>query len=132
MGDMSNEPSMEDILASIKKIISEDATRALTPDRPVRDRPAADPVDAEEVLELTRVASEDAAELVSEPAVQASRDALQSLSRVVVKPDVPGSDTLEGLVRDMLRPMLKDWLDANLPGIVEAVVAKEVARISGR
>ena len=42
------------------------------------------------------------------------------------------ADTLEGVVRDMLKPMLKDWLDANLPEIVERMVAQEVARISGR
>jgi cell pole-organizing protein PopZ len=51
---------------------------------------------------------------------------------MVVKPEVAGSDTLEGVVRDMLKPMLKDWLDANLPEIVERMVAQEVARISGR
>jgi len=57
---------------------------------------------------------------------------LEALSRLVVKPDVTGNDTLEGMVREMLRPMLRDWLDAQLPGIVEAMVAKEIARISGR
>jgi uncharacterized protein len=49
-----------------------------------------------------------------------------------VRPEVTGSDTLEGLVREMLKPMLKDWLDANLPDVVERVVAKEVSRITGR
>jgi cell pole-organizing protein PopZ len=32
----------------------------------------------------------------------------------------------------MLRPILKEWLDATLPEMVEAVVAQEIARISGR
>ncbi len=140
MGDISNEPSMEDILASIKKIISEDSTRALAPDRKVA-RPLAGATD-DDVLELTRiadpepvamqVAAEPAEELVSSSAAEASRSALDALSRIIVKPEVAGSDTLEGMVRDMLRPMLKDWLDANLPAIVERVVAQEVARISGR
>ena len=50
---------------------------------------------------------------------------------MLVKPE-PGSDgTLEGLVRDMLRPMLRDWLDANLPELVETMVAREIAKISG-
>ena len=38
--------------------------------------------------------------------------------------------TVEGMVAEMLRPMLKDWLDANLPGIVQASVQKEVERIA--
>lgn len=70
--------------------------------------------------------------IVSERAAEASRGALDALSRMVVKPDAPGADSLEGLVREMLRPMLRDWLDANLPQVVEAMVAREIARISGR
>ena len=38
--------------------------------------------------------------------------------------------TIEDLARALLRPMLREWLDANLPGIVEAAVSKEVARIA--
>ncbi|WP_045319374.1 DUF2497 domain-containing protein, partial [Brevundimonas abyssalis] len=38
--------------------------------------------------------------------------------------------SLEDIVRELLRPMLKDWLDANLPGIVEREVRAEVERIS--
>ncbi|MEP9402942.1 DUF2497 domain-containing protein [Sphingomonas sp. VNH70] len=72
------------------------------------------------------------AAIVSERAAEASRGALDQLSRMLVKPETPGADSLEGLVREMLRPMLRDWLDAKLPGIVEEMVAKEIARISGR
>ena len=70
--------------------------------------------------------------IVSERAAEASRGALDQLSRMLVKPEMPGSDSLEGLVREMLRPMLREWLDAQLPGIVESMVAREIARISGR
>ncbi|MEH3039308.1 MAG: DUF2497 domain-containing protein [Sphingomonas paucimobilis] len=70
--------------------------------------------------------------IVSERAAEASRGALDQLSRMLVKPETPGSDSLEGLVREMLRPMLREWLDAQLPGIVESMVAREIARISGR
>ncbi len=71
--------------------------------------------------------------LVSRVSAEASRQALASLSRMVVRPEEPVADnTLEGLVRELLRPMLKDWLDANLPRIVQATVDREVARISGR
>lgn len=72
------------------------------------------------------------ASIVSDRAAEASRGALDQLSRMLVKPETPGSDSLEGLVREMLRPMLREWLDAKLPGIVEAMVSREIARISGR
>lgn len=71
--------------------------------------------------------------LLSAATADATRQALASLSRMVVKPENPAADnTLEGLVRELLRPMLKEWLDANLPGIVQATVDREVARIAGR
>jgi hypothetical protein len=149
MGDISHEPSMEDILSSIKRIIADDAEKALSEPRSrrpalrpaeVEERPAvvlappaaAAPVEgeAEDIFELTEPAPEEP--LVSETVAQASRSALESLSTLIVKPEVSGSDTLEGLVKDMLRPMLKDWLDANLPNMVEALVAKEIARITGK
>ena len=69
--------------------------------------------------------------IVSPEAAAASRGALDMLSRVLVKPE-PGSDgTLEGMVREMLRPMLREWLDANLPELVETMVAREIKRITG-
>ncbi|MBD8679549.1 DUF2497 domain-containing protein [Sphingomonas sp. CFBP 13720] len=70
--------------------------------------------------------------MVSDRAAEASRGTLDQLSGMLVKPETPGGDTLEGLVREMLRPMLRDWLDAKLPGMVETMVAREIARISGR
>src|SRR6266478_4868965 len=39
--------------------------------------------------------------------------------------------TLEGIVREMLRPMLQSWLDEHLPGIVERLVREEIARVVG-
>jgi len=68
--------------------------------------------------------------IVSPRAAEASRGSLEALSRMIVKPEVQGSDTLEGLVREMLKPMLRDWLDANLPQLVETMVAREIARIT--
>lgn len=70
--------------------------------------------------------------LVSETTEEASRSSLAALSALIVKPDVAGSDTLEGLVRQMLQPMLAEWLNANLADIVERQVAQEIARISAR
>ena len=69
--------------------------------------------------------------ILSSRAAEASRGSLDALSRMVVKPEVQGSDTLEAMVREMLRPMLRDWLDANLPAMVETMVSREIARITG-
>jgi cell pole-organizing protein PopZ len=46
--------------------------------------------------------------------------------------DLPfvSGNTVEAMVAEMLRPLLKDWLDNNLPGIVQAAVQKEVERIA--
>jgi cell pole-organizing protein PopZ len=40
-----------------------------------------------------------------------------------------GQLTIEEMVRDLLRPMLRDWLDANLPGMVERLVKDEIGRM---
>lgn len=177
MADGGHEPSMEDILSSIKRIIAEDSDAALSGSRgrrsvaPARaDRHASD---QDDVLELTEAVAVDAPPLpvpaaspapptraaVSEPqpqqqddttvtlakaapksdptlvstsTLEASRSSLAALSALVVKPEVTGTDTLEGLVRDMLRPMIAQWLDARLPEIVERHVAQEVRRIAER
>ena len=147
---------MEEILSSIKRIIAEDSDAALSPPRVKRAvaAPAERAVEADalddDVLELTDpVAIEvpppllkakpvpiapiaEPATLVSPTTVDASRSALAALSALVVKPEVPGGDTLEGLVRDMLKPMLTEWLDAKLPDVVERLVAAEIRRISER
>jgi len=154
MGDISTEPSMEEILSSIKRIIAEEGDAA-TASRTRRGRSAPattasaraprddeeDP-EGEAVLELREPVEEARGEgaapvaraepILSERAVEATRGPLEALSRMVVKPEVAGSDTLEGLVRELLKPMLRDWLDANLPQIVEAMVAREITRITGR
>ena len=135
MADMAKEPSMEDILSSIRKIIAEDnaaAAASVSPARPRgRTQPVADAAVSDEVLELTENASVSAGEPILSPvAAAASLEALSSLSKLVVKPEVPGSDTLEGLVREMLKPLLKEWLDAHLPEIVERMVAQEVTRLT--
>ena len=70
--------------------------------------------------------------ILSQRTADATRGPLDTLSRLVVKPEAPGSDTLESMVREMLRPMLREWLDANLPSMVEAMVAKEIDRITGK
>ncbi|MFA6122655.1 MAG: DUF2497 domain-containing protein [Sphingomonas sp.] len=98
-----------------------------------REEPAPEPVRAPAPV-AAKPEQEAAApdSIVSPRTAEASRGPLDVLSRLVVKPEVSGADTLEGMVRDMLRPMLRDWLDANLPAIVEAMVAKEIERITGK
>lgn len=154
MGDVSAEPSMEDILSSIKRIIAEEGEAAPAPRQKKPIRPAAlaqraaalaAPTididdDDDEILELSDPVPAPKAvksprpegDILSRQTADASRGALEALSRLVVKPDTAGSDTLEGLVREMLRPMLREWLDANLPELVEQMVAREIARITGQ
>ena len=137
---------MEDILSSIKRIIAEEAEPAANTRVRRSLRQTSAPADQDDVLELKdpAPASAPAAQprepvvaparepILSSTAAEASRLSLESLSRLVVKPETPGSDTLEGLVREMLRPMLRDWLDTHLPEMVEAMVAREIARIASQ
>lgn len=149
MGDVSAEPSMEDILSSIKRIISEEGDPQPKAKRgSVRPVPAPPPhveTDAEdEVLELSQPAPEPAIRATAIPAppravepilspetAEATRGALDALSRLLVRPEPESDGTLEGLVRDMLRPILREWVDANLPRMAERLVAKEIAKITG-
>jgi cell pole-organizing protein PopZ len=119
--------SMEDILASIKRVITADVAAASP--APVAGSARAAAVD--DVLELGVAPTGGPASLVSERVQEASRNALASLAGLRIDP-LAGEGTLDGLVREMLRPMLKDWLDANLPELVERVVTREVARVIGR
>jgi cell pole-organizing protein PopZ len=152
MGDVSAEPSMEDILSSIKRIIAEEGEAAPPPraKKPVKPAslgqraaaaPAAEADDDDEILELsdpvpaskpTNAAPRGGDTILSSQTAEASRGALEALSRLVVKPEAEGSDTLEGLVREMLRPMLREWLDTHLPEMVEQMVAREIARITSQ
>ncbi len=172
---------MEEILASIRRIISEDdapvaeAEAAPEPEEAaapepapepepepvVAAAPAPEPEPAEDVLELTeRVAPpetvgdldvyakaepepapvaapepappvaarvEDDA-LVSDSTSSAAASAFSNLTAAIPMPAV--GRTLEDLTRELLRPLLKAWLDENLPQIVEAKVAEEVERIA--
>jgi len=139
MGDMSREPSMEDILSSIRRVIARDEAPGA-----VREIRAPAP---EDVLELhdeedeaegpAPVAGEE--ELVSAASADAARQSLEALTAAVtpavaaaVSAPAATARTMEDVVLDALRPMLKDWLDTNLPPLVEAMVAKEISRITGK
>ncbi|HYC99516.1 DUF2497 domain-containing protein [Brevundimonas sp.] len=73
--------------------------------------------------------------LVGDSAAASAASAFAGLASSLKKPEpmetsIPSGPTLDELARALLRPMLKEWLDANLPGIVEAQVRKEVERIA--
>ncbi len=172
MDNPQPEPSMEEILASIRRIISEDEeeaapaqsapraapskpalveTAAQTPEQPlspVQTSPAA-PQPREEDDAHTRLETEDAemikknmAAAIGDDAADAILDtssadaassAFEALSQTVRVTETEGPGrTLEDIVIAMLRPMVKDWLDANLPAIVEEKVEEEVQRVARR
>jgi uncharacterized protein len=161
------EPTMEEILASIRRIISEDEPQGES--APAAEAAPAEPepavvaeVEAEEVLELTtplptpepepvvethgdievraapepepepvaRAAPLDDEPLVSEPTADETASAFSHLTRSIGMPR--GGRTLEDVVREMLNPLLKAWLDEHLPAIVQAKVEEEVERIARR
>ena len=75
--------------------------------------------------------SAQAAPLTDTATVTAAAGALgKLLANVEFGEEAGGTTTIEGLVREMMRPMLKEWLDENLPGIVEKHVEAEVQRIA--
>ena len=124
---------MEDILASIKKVIAEEKEL-----RTVVAPAAADAAESTEddVLELDEPlapAIDLGPPLLDETAAGHSREALDQLTTIAatVTP-VPTVNPLEDMVRDMLKPILKQWLDDNLPSIVDEHVKREISRITGR
>lgn len=131
MSEDAPEQSMEDVLSSIKRIISADVEAARRFPKPA----VVAPVEDEDILELGEAPASAVASpakgLVSGKAAKASKAALAALDTVRIDPNA-AANTMDGLVREMLQPMLKEWLDANLPELVERVVAREVARIIGR
>lgn len=138
------DPSMEDILASIKKVIAEEKELRITPGRSRAEpepehAPAAEP--PEEVLELDQPMVEEmqlpepdlGPPLVSSDAAEVAREKLVTLQQVAAAaPPPPQVNPLEAMVRDMLRPVLKEWLDQHLPAIVDEHVKREITRITGQ
>jgi uncharacterized protein len=218
----AQEPSMEEILASIRRIIADDETKARAPEPPPKPAPAAvppraaapppkppEPAPLRAAPPPQRPASQDEIDaMLSEAAASAPQpkapddddgvadvlDLTESMAAPVAQPPVfrtiesqsdvffadpepapappppspprmeeprhaapmetplmssatsaavdaafntlahtvltQNARTLEDLVKDMMRPMLKSWLDDNLPGLVERVVRAEIERVS--
>lgn len=159
MAEQNRESSMEEILSSIKRIIAEDKAidedrplpRRKTALKPsLQAVPDIRPVDSdEEILELTDELPEHQVSsargvfgdrrkeerLIDDNKLDSMR---QSLSALVEKEamahrptTLPGGGTsLEDMTRDLMRPMIKQWLDANLPDLVEELVAREIQRLN--
>ena len=150
------EPSVEEILESIKRVIDRDSRKAAPASAPKAEtdseEASAFPMDsansdeAEEILDLGEAGApmeegEDTPEaddtLTNDRAADAMRQSLAALAMLSDPPARPqivrsGETSLEGLVREMLRPMLAQWLDTNLPHMVERLVKAEIARIAGK
>ena len=185
----AHEPSMEEILASIRAIIADDrgaesgrptpgpkpatgtgpqivyskdspATprtvpedetappKSQSPEPPVADTPQAawrrpeealgarpeteqsSRAEEEAALESESLSDEDPsgeAPLLSEDADRAVSESFNALSTSLT---FPSAELLEGMTREMLRPMIKTWLDEHLPSLVERLVRAEIQRVA--
>ena len=151
------DPSMEDILASIRRILSEDeATPPAAPPAPgepdvlalddtmlvVEPQPTPpapsqpDPEPPPEVAAVPYAFEPPTPGLVGPEAVAAAATSVGSLVRTLAEHQsmsvYRGGPTLEDIVREEMRPMLKSWLDENLPPLVERLVRAEIDRVVGR
>lgn len=180
----NGEPSVEEILESIKKVIARDNRESAQVEQQKRESAGIAPGTSaavaehaddgdDEVLELgedtalieilDEIADEEAKlpddnevqdheaqgdevqtgesvaneGLITESATSEMRDSLAALA-MIAEPSRPpqivrsGETSLEGMTRELLRPMLAQWLDANLPDIVERLVKNEITRIAGK
>lgn len=142
------EPSVEEILESIKKVIARDNRVVANEERRHRESDGLrEAVADDEVLDLPASAelveqpSDDRTPaeepLLSETSRCSMRESLAALA-MLAEPGVPpqivrsGETSLEGMVRELLRPALAEWLDKHLPELVEGMVAAEIARIVGK
>lgn len=140
MQSSGREPSMEDILASIKKVIAEEKELRSTvrpvgafEDEPLPEENAAGDEDVLELDEPLAPPVDLGPPLIDEDVAGQSRQALEQLQTVAATiPAAPQVNPLEDMVREMLRPMLKQWLDEHLPQMVEEHVKREISRITGR
>ncbi len=171
-----HEPSMEEILASIRRIIAEDneapeaaaevGASAASAQASADESPEAG---SDDVLELTEVVEEEQTvansaeapasngaepdfKLEAEPprdeaasageqerliSAASAAASVAALSQLVARPRDRGAElplgemnrTLEDMVRELIRPMLKTWIDDNLPPLVERLVREEITRL---
>jgi cell pole-organizing protein PopZ len=136
------EPSMEDILASIKKVIAEEKVQRVSVSSedeledaplPEEERAEAEDVDVLELNEPLAPPIDLGPPLLDEGMAGHSRQSLEELQTIAATvPPVPQINPLEDMVREMLKPILKQWLDEHLPQMVDEHVKREISRITGR
>jgi len=170
------DPSMEDILASIRRILSEDEPQGAEAGEQPTPAPAAPPMAAAEepppeddvlVLDTSMMVADPASgpepepvrepppppvmvappppapaamaddlELLAPATAAAATASVSGLMRTLAAERATqvyrGGPTIEDLVREEIRPILKEWLDAHLPPIVERLVRSEIERVVGR
>jgi hypothetical protein len=159
------DPSMEEILASIRRILSEEETQSPTPVPPptpgagvlvldpsmlVAEEPHVDKQakpatpDAPPPAAATPAPPPPPAPRAPEPtsglvAPEAAAAAAQSVGTLVRQLGAErgtqvsrGGPTIEDIVREEVRPLLKQWLDAHLPPVVERLVRAEIERVVSR
>lgn len=117
----ASQPAAPDVL---------DLTEAMTSTPPPGPAPSFRTIDANpDVVFASRHEPPPAPDrgLISNETVKAVDSAFNTLAQTVIGQN---ARTLEDLVREMLRPMLKSWLDDNLPGLVERIVRAEIERVS--
>jgi cell pole-organizing protein PopZ len=142
MQSPGREPSMEDILASIKKVIAEEKEQRHSPssadeleDVPLPEEDSGESEDSD-VLELNEPLAPPVdlgPPLIDDSVAGHSRQALEELQTIAATvPPAPQVNPLEDMVREMLKPILKQWLDEHLPGMVDEHVKREITRITGR
>lgn len=156
MSNAQPEPSMEEILASIRRIISEDGEGEggeIASPPPETKPPQASPVAPAgrgedltgpaddlgartEGLEMMKKNVAEAVQesddaMIDDTTAAAASKAFEKISQTA-RVSTGSGKTVEDIVVEMLRPMIKDWLDANLPAIVEEKVEEEVQRLARR
>jgi len=173
------DPTMEDILASIRKILNEDETATLAvppaaelatpatqplaltedmlvpttstepaaaepapipaepaPAAPVQERTAPATAASTPAVEAPAASAPSTADLVAPAVAAAAAAAVGSLVRAVAAERHAtvsrGGPSIEDVVREEIRPLLKAWLDEHLPPMVERLVRAEIERVVGR
>jgi len=167
----TQEPSMEEILASIRRIISEDGGSQPKEDPVLASTPAekSNAAAKADVLELTDVIEENGSvtkldneppppavesrpaeaakprveseeTLLSKETADASSGSLAQLASAVARQETShagafmgtSTGTIEGFVAELMRPMLREWLDKNLPGLIDRMVRREIEKLVRR
>lgn len=145
------DPSMDDILASIRRILSEDEAAlaggglaqtsthgegdVLMLDQSMLIGAPAQP-EPEPALSGPAQAGVEQPGLLSSESEAAAAGSVGTLLRTLTEARSTevhrGGPTIEDLVRECIRPLLKSWMDVHLPPLVERAVRTEIERITGR